>query len=64
MAFIFEKPVNPKNPADISDPPPSSWEDIDTNDYRKALFGFSSETFTECVEWEKRERERLEKCPD
>ncbi len=60
MAFIFEEPLDPKNPLDISDLPPEDWSTVDAQDYRKALFGFPSETFTECVEWEKHERETRE----
>lgn len=59
MTFHFREPIDPKNPTDISDPPPNYWEQIDAHDYRKALFGFPDALFVECVEWEKRELERI-----
>ena len=59
LGFEFRKPVDPKHPLDPSDPPPDGWDTgIDTNDYRKALFGFPSDLFVECREWSKREMER------
>lgn len=62
LGFSFESPVNPMNPLDPSDPPPRGWNtDIDTQDDRKALFGFRSPLFTACCEWERREKRRYKK---
>lgn len=61
LGFAFALPVDPHNPLDPSDPPPKGWDTvIDTRDYRKALFGFRSDLFAACCEWEKREKERYE----
>lgn len=61
MAFLFEEPVDPKNPLSMIDPPPSGWKDVNTHDYSKALFVFRPAIFTECIEWEKRELARIQK---
>ena len=53
--FSFENSIDPKNPISASDPPPDGWEFIDAHDYSGALFGFPSDCFTKCVEWQKRE---------
>lgn len=59
LGFLFTAPVDPKNPLESSDPPPKGWDtDIDTQDYRRALFGFPGGFFIECHEWEKRELQR------
>lgn len=55
MAFCFKKPVNPEKPLDTSDLPPEGWKFIDSHDYSKALFGYASDDFIKCCEWEKRE---------
>lgn len=65
LGFTFTPPVDPYNPLDPSDPPPEGWDtNIDTRDYRKALFGFRSDLFAACCEWEKREKERHEDSKD
>ncbi len=57
--FAFTLPVDPYNPLDSSDPPPEGWAtDIDTQDFRRALFGFGSGLFVDCCEWQKREGKR------
>lgn len=64
LGFEFEPPVDPKKPLDSLDPPPEGWDTgIDTQDYRKALHGFSSILFRKCCEWEKREEKRYRKIP-
>ena len=56
LGFEFTKPVDPANPLDSSDLPPEGWNTgIDTRNYRAALYGFPSELFVACCEWEKRE---------
>lgn len=63
--FEFKTPIDPKNPMDSSDPPPKGWDtDIDTRDWRNAFFGFRSDLFTACCEWEKREKKRHEDSED
>ena len=59
MTFRFKPPVDPENPLDKNDLPPEGWQLVDTRDYAKALHGFPPQLFTECVEWEKREFERI-----
>ena len=59
LGFEFKKPVDPRNPLDEKDVPPAGWDtDIDTSDYRQALFSVPSALFTACCEWEERERTR------
>ena len=61
LGFDFDRRVNPQNSLDSNDLPPIGWDtDIDTNDYRAALYGFPSDLFVRCCEWEKRELVRLE----
>ena len=57
--YDFQKPVDPDNPLDPSDPPPTIHAHVDTSDFRKALFGFESTALRQCREWEARELERL-----
>jgi hypothetical protein len=56
--FHFDKNIDPPAPITKSDPPPESWELVDAHDYGKALFGFATQLFIDCVEWEKRELNR------
>ena len=59
QGFYFEPPSNPHEPKDPTDPPPQGWDtNLDTSDFRKALFGYPPPLFVECAEWEKRELER------
>ena len=58
--FVFKEPVDPWNPLEPSDPPPTGWyNNIDTQDYRHALFGVPSPLFERCREWEDRELARI-----
>lgn len=58
MSFVFDPRINPAAPLDPNDPAPTHWVDVETLDYRVALFGFASETFKECSRWEVRELRR------
>jgi len=59
LGFTLEALVDPKNPRDLRDPPPEGWDsNIDTADYRSALFGSKSRLFTACEQWEERELSR------
>lgn len=60
LGFIFKESIDAKNPLDPHDSPPEGWDtDINTRDYRRALFGFVSPLFSSCCEWEERELARL-----
>ncbi|MFC1720965.1 hypothetical protein ACFLY0_02120 [Patescibacteria group bacterium] len=60
LGFPFNRKIDPENPLDLTDPPPENWDTgIDTRDCRANLHGSPSELFTRCLEWEKREMERL-----
>ena len=60
--FSFKAPIDPRNPLDRSDLPPEGWDtEIDTSDFRRALFGFRSTLYQECLDWEVRELGRYEK---
>jgi hypothetical protein len=60
MSYLFDQNIDPKNPTDPNDLPPKGWEDnIDTQDYRKALFGFPDDLFIRCTKWEQREKKRI-----
>lgn len=60
LGFEFDTKIDTSNSKDPSDLPPEGWDtSIDTRNYSAALFGFPSELFTRCCEWEKRELERL-----
>lgn len=55
--FTFTSPVDPLNSLDQNDLPPKGWDQLDTSDFRRALFGTSS-AVKDCREWEKRELAR------
>lgn len=55
MSFHFDTSIDPKKPINQLDSPPKGWEEVDTQDYRKALFGFRTDLFMACLEWEERE---------
>ena len=57
--FIFNDLIDPEHPFLEADPPPEGWMEIDTDDYRRALFGFPSNIFEQCVEWQSREISRI-----
>lgn len=58
--FDFKAPADPLKPLDPNDdPPPKGWDTgINTQDYRKALFGHRTPLFEKCVNWEERELAR------
>ena len=65
LGFVFTKPVDPHHPLDPHDPPPEGWDtDIDTRDYRVALFSVPSPLFVACREWGKRELARYQEKTD